>query len=262
MPTQELINSGLLELYVAGVLSDKEARMITEAAALHPEVKAEIDAIENQLIRTLDQGTAAPGKELKEAIWDEIKDDAVKNIKPISTKLRRWQIFAAAASVLFIINCFTIAWLANSRGSFKKQYQQAAIHEMKLLHEHEEQAHQLAMNSADLKILRSHDFKKSTLKAINTDNPSMICVYYNPKTKAVWVDNCGLNTPAADKQYQLWAMVNGKPVDAGLLDEHFHDNGLQALKPMSNAAAFAITLEPKGGSSVPTMTQLQVIGSI
>ena len=62
----------------------------------------------------------------------------------------------------------------------------------------------------------------------------------------------------ADRQYQLWAMVNGKPVDMGIISK---DSVFNAMKQVQNATAFAITLEPLGGKPAPTGDML-VLGSV
>jgi len=61
------------------------------------------------------------------------------------------------------------------------------------------------------------------------------------------------------KQYQLWALVDGKPVDAGMIGDC---NGLCRLKNIPRAQAFAITLEREGGSPTPTMDQMYVLGKV
>jgi anti-sigma-K factor RskA len=66
----------------------------------------------------------------------------------------------------------------------------------------------------------------------------------------------------ADHQYQLWALVNGKPVDLGVFDANGKLEGLQVMKNIGEAQTFAVTLEPKGGSISPTMSQLMVMGNI
>ena len=70
------------------------------------------------------------------------------------------------------------------------------------------------------------------------------------------------NLPLApsDKQYQLWAIVDGKPVDAGIIGDC--NGGLCKLKNIPKASAFAITLEKKGGSPTPTLTAMFVMGAI
>jgi anti-sigma-K factor RskA len=56
-------------------------------------------------------------------------------------------------------------------------------------------------------------------------------------------------------------MVDGKPVDAGMLDM---DKGQMVVKMKNTpvAQAFAITLEKKGGSPTPDMNAMYVMGTI
>ncbi len=61
-------------------------------------------------------------------------------------------------------------------------------------------------------------------------------------------------------QYQLWAIADGKPVNAGMYTEE-KDSKI-ALANIPKAQAFAITLEKKGGSPVPTMENMYVMGEI
>jgi anti-sigma-K factor RskA len=65
-------------------------------------------------------------------------------------------------------------------------------------------------------------------------------------------------TPAG-KQYQLWAIVDGKPVDAGMIGDC---EGLCKMKVIDHAEAFAVTLENAGGSPAPTLTAMFVLGKV
>jgi anti-sigma-K factor RskA len=90
---------------------------------------------------------------------------------------------------------------------------------------------------------------------------SMATVYWNSESKDVYLLINELPKPATGKQYQLWAIVDGKPVDAGIFDT---DNGMSfvKLKTIPKAEAFAITLEKKGGSKTPTMDSMYVMGRV
>jgi len=52
------------------------------------------------------------------------------------------------------------------------------------------------------------------------------------------------------------------PVDAGVFD--WNSEGLQKMKSISGqaVAAFAVTIEPKGGSESPSLETMQVIGNV
>jgi anti-sigma-K factor RskA len=60
-----------------------------------------------------------------------------------------------------------------------------------------------------------------------------------------------LPKPANDKQYQLWAFIDGKPVDMGLLDLSEKPLQLYRMKNAQTAQAFAITLEKRGNGPIP-----------
>lgn len=93
-------------------------------------------------------------------------------------------------------------------------------------------------------------------------NPSsMATVYWDTKTKDVYLLVNSLPVPATDKQYQLWAMVDGKPVDAGMLDMA-NSLPIVKMKNIPQAQAFAITLEKKGGSPTPNMEAVYVMGKV
>jgi anti-sigma-K factor RskA len=93
------------------------------------------------------------------------------------------------------------------------------------------------------------------------DPSSMATVYWNTESKNVYLLLNRLPKPLANKQYQLWAIVEGKPVDAGIFNM---DEGVSfvRLKTIPKAEAFAITLEKKGGSTVPNMDAMYVMGKV
>jgi hypothetical protein len=85
-------------------------------------------------------------------------------------------------------------------------------------------------------------------------------VYWN---KVVYVDAAGLPEPPKGMVYQVWALKLNPltPTSIGLLDK-FDDNNQRifAVNNTGDAEAFAITLEPAGGSLNPTMEQLYTLG--
>lgn len=74
-----------------------------------------------------------------------------------------------------------------------------------------------------------------------------------------YINSSLLPQAAADKQYQLWAIVDGKPVDLGVINK---DSTFSTMKQVQNAQAFAITLEPLGGRPAPTMDKMYVLGNV
>jgi anti-sigma-K factor RskA len=86
----------------------------------------------------------------------------------------------------------------------------------------------------------------------------MAQVFWNTKTHDVFIADVSLPQAPSNKQYQLWAIVDGKPVDAGMISDA--KNLAQKMKVFEKADAFAITLEKRGGSATPTMEEIYVMG--
>jgi len=79
----------------------------------------------------------------------------------------------------------------------------------------------------------------------------------------VYLDVQQLPSLPAGKQYQLWALDKGKPVDAGVLAANTAaGDSIQQMKNIASAQAFAMTVEPTGGSAGPTLATMTVIGNM
>jgi anti-sigma-K factor RskA len=109
----------------------------------------------------------------------------------------------------------------------------------------------------DLDKLRNHPMKTAALKS--GDNSAYAIVYWDTvsASKDVYLMINNLPQPASDKQYQLWALLNGQPIDLGMIEVK-QQRLLYRMKNVQNAQAFAITLEPKGGSDQPTTPPIAV----
>ncbi len=98
------------------------------------------------------------------------------------------------------------------------------------------------------------------------DSPSAnMLVYWNKNNKNILINYAAIDLPKTDQshEYQLWALVDGKPVSLGVFETN--ENAKEAVKKMETiekAQAFAVTIEPRGGSVNPTMENMVVMGAI
>ena len=107
-------------------------------------------------------------------------------------------------------------------------------------------------------------YKLVTLKGSAKAPQASMLIAFNPEQEEVMIDLSSIKMPSNDEdhQYQLWAMVDGKPVDLGVFDSEVDSTGMKKMKSIKNAQAFAVTLEIRGGSLNPNMDQMMAIGSI
>jgi anti-sigma-K factor RskA len=119
------------------------------------------------------------------------------------------------------------------------------------------------VNLKDQQLAVFHDPSYKLLKLQGTAHSpsSALMVIWSPAKKKVMIDMATAKMPVNDKdhQYQLWALVGGKPVDLGVFDANPDSTDMKEMKSIASAEAFAVTLEPRGGSVNPTMDQMMVI---
>ncbi len=113
----------------------------------------------------------------------------------------------------------------------------------------------------DLMVMRDEDSKIFVLHPADTTSHSRVHVYWNSDTHETFVDVISLPPNDSIKQYQLWAMAGGQPVDAGVFNAEA-DQGIQHMKPVVKVEGWVITLEPKGGNTAPTPDRVLLLSKL
>jgi len=84
-------------------------------------------------------------------------------------------------------------------------------------------------------------------------------IYWDSTSTSVFLVVKNMPKLPSDQQYQLWALIDGKPKDLGVFDAS-EDKVILKMKNTQKAQAFAITIEQKGGSPSPTLQKMQSLG--
>ena len=168
----------------------------------------------------------------------------------------------AASIVFFLLSLAVNFYLMNKLSEARKEIAALSDQRKLMVQEFETVSRRLTNASKDMEIMRNRNYKVVDMQGMEKSPGSNVITYWNPENKKVYVSVMDLPVPPAGKQYQLWALSNGKPVDAGVMDVDPSDKSLHEMKSMEDAQAFAITLEPKGGSVNPTMDQMYVMGKV
>ena len=106
-------------------------------------------------------------------------------------------------------------------------------------------------------VMNNTDFERITMNGTDNAPEALATVYWNETSKEVFLNIQNLKDLTKDQQYQLWAIIDGKPVDAGIFD-HSSDSYLVQMKNIgSGAAAFAVT----SSLAAPDVTAASVVMS-
>jgi anti-sigma-K factor RskA len=175
------------------------------------------------------------------------------------------RVFLIAASfILLALSVALNAYLYNQWQGTKNDLTALQSENNRMAHEFSTTKTMYAESQQKLDVLTDPQYKTVMMKGIPAMSPqSEAMVYWNPNKKAVFLNVHSLPAPPAGKQYQLWALDSaGKPMDAGMLAVDAKPAELHPMKDISGATAFAITLEPMGGSVSPTLDQMYVMGKL
>ncbi|WP_374440031.1 anti-sigma factor domain-containing protein [Epilithonimonas sp.] len=268
MNTKQYISSGIIESYILGLASPEEAGILECIMKNNAEVKAAFDEAQKTLEDLADAQAIKPPADLKTKIWNRIQNEPQQHIESIvSSEIplenpqeeirvignNNWKVFAAAASVLFLLSLAgNLFWLNNQ--SENKERIIALQSEKKNLNSANQKI------SQKLKMFSDPDMVMVALKGVEKHPESKAVVFWDKKTKNVYLNAEDLPKAPEGMQYQLWAIADGKPVSAGMYTEE--KDSKVSLANIPKAQAFAITLEKQGGSTVPTMENMFVIGNI
>jgi anti-sigma-K factor RskA len=264
---KEYISSGIVESYVMGLVSDPERHEFEAFCAQYPEIAQARENFERSLESSLLQDAVPPPAFLKEKIRESLFSDtqsmaAAEGEEEETVPVRRlqlWKWIAAASIVLLGVSLF---WGINNNNRSNKLQD--------IARENEALRTQLAATNAQLDQVRSDAaalqqpaVKMASLKGTPVSPASYVTVYWDTTNKDVYLMVNNLPKPAGDKQYQLWALIDSKPVDLGVLQMSQEKLiPMIKMKGVQNAQAFAITLEPRGGSQNPTLDQMYVVGKL
>ena len=85
-------------------------------------------------------------------------------------------------------------------------------------------------------------------------------VYWDSTSSNVFLVIKNMPQLPSEKQYQLWALIDGQPKDLGLFDVGNNQKLILKMKNTQKADAFAITIETRGNTGGPTLEQMQSHG--
>jgi anti-sigma-K factor RskA len=288
---QEIIESGRLEQYALGEL-DPAARAEVEAqASRYPEVREELDALltgldvyaeahaitppagmrERVLGRVLAEiGTAAPvataATPAAEAPTMRVSasNPHVATAPPVAEPATRSNGWAIAASIALLLSLVGNGLLYTNLQQTRSDLAVALGEQTRFANATQVIERRLTSTQEQLHVLRSPDEYKLVALAGTPAHPTARArVLFNKVAHRVYVDVAQLPPLPPGKQYQLWALDKGKPIDAGVLTAATTaGSGLQQMKDIASAQTFAMTVEPAGGSVGPTLTTMTVVGNI
>ncbi len=252
MNAQEIISSGILELYCMGLTSAAETAEVAAWAKQYPEVAAEIEAIQSGLESYAQTHAVAPDPSVKEKLLAAINKNTTAPVFNVSAQekepekgysiSRAWK-YAAAASVILLIGSLILNY------TYYNKYQSVNKELASAQNELQQQiASAQSMDSA-IGIMSDMNATQVVAKSIDTASSDMDArIYWMKNTNEVYIDPANLPKAPEGKQYEFWAIVDGTPVNGGIINTEINGKKVhvQRMKSFGKVQAFAISLEDAG----------------
>ncbi|UEG49121.1 anti-sigma factor [Ferruginibacter lapsinanis] len=248
MQVKDIISSGLLELYATGIASEEEILQVEQWAKQYPEVAAELAEIQIGMEAYAAAHAIAPAADVKEKIFSQIASKhnndiggggRVVGITPF------WKYAAAASAILLFGSLALNIILINKNSSTKRSLQETQQTLAGLQQQNEDM-------KKDMHVVQD----KYSMPVSLNPMPGMDAaakVFWMKNTGEVYIDPSNLPDAPEGKNYQFWAIVDGKPVSGGmiLINKKGEKFRIQKMKSFGKAEAFAVTLEDGMDSPVP-----------
>ena len=265
MSIKEYIESGIIETVIMGLASREDELELRLKRKEHPEVESYAADCEAWLESMAQQQAVAAPPANREAFLQNIAGDVAGSerpgtpakVVPMPSRKRVLQWTAAASILLLAGSAILNIYLYREFEKTKQAYREEKLNKELLAsrnQQYEKGINELRQRNS---LLVSPRINKIPLTGVTGKEQYQATVFWNKETSEMYLVANNLPAPPPGKQYQLWALVNGQPLNAGVLADC---NEFCKLIPVSDAQAFAITLEKTGGSESPDLTQLYVTG--
>ncbi len=251
MNRNEILSSGLLELYATGVASEQEANLVQQWATQYPEVADELEQIEASIEAYSLANAIQPDPSVKEKIFATIHQQELAKIVSIDSNEAEsgkviaisssWKKLAAAAVLLLIGSVAVNVSLYNKNKGVANQLSNT----QQTLAGLQEKNTNMA---ADMEVVQNKYSLPVSLTGLEVAPDAAAKIFWMKNTTGeVYIDASNLPEVPSNKQYQLWGFVNGKPVSGGMIitTQKGSRYRIQKMKTFGRAEAFAVSLEDK-----------------
>lgn len=256
MTKEEFIKTGLCEQFVLGLTSPEENELVEEMLLKYPELKSDCLKLEGCMEQYARAHAIPPPTTLRKSVLSKIDElDAIQQVEKNSISIPRWAAITAAASFVGLLFFSFFAW----DGKSKVENEMATLSEE--FYQFQKDCEQI--QNEKMIYASQNTFLKDPLTThvhLRGGENSLAIVYWNESKDNAFLKLENLPPPPAGKTYQMWADIDNKMIDMGIIK--YDNEKMISIPHMANAASLNITLEDEGGSDHPDVSQLKVSGII
>lgn len=238
------LDSDLLERYLLGSTTMQENFQVERYIAMYPEVRDTYNELQDNLEAFAKMHAIKAPEGLMAKILHTIKaQDTVR------TRFRRFAIAASFIAFMFASASYFF-WKQN-----KNLKAENTIVNNRIMNLEADMKERLEDVRNQFIVLNNPQTRKYMVNGNQKAKELKAVAYINPVKKLSYINVRNLPNLPENQCYQMWAEVNGKMVNLGIIDKADDKDMLRAL-PYAEDAVGYITIEPKGGNITPTVQNI------
>ncbi|EGV44202.1 anti-sigma factor [Bizionia argentinensis JUB59] len=241
------LNSDLLDKYLLGQTTSKETETVESYISKYPEVDRVYNNMQSQLELVAQAQAIKAPKAALNSIMDALEEKAteVPVIALNKTRIRKkWFQLSVAASVVAIMFAGTSYIFFQQNKMLKIENQKIADEIYDRLDDLDNKNRRLDEIMRQMNQLNDPETEKYIINGNNRAKNLKTVAYINPKDKTSMIDVVSLPQLPEEQCYQIWAELEDKMVNLGILGEA--DRQLKSIPYTEDALALSITIEQRG----------------
>ena len=236
------LKSDLLERYLTGLTNSQENLEVEHYINTFPEVKEAYHTLENKLELVAFANAEEAPIHLLGSILETLDNKPVMTLKTKPNK--SWFIFGIAASIATLIFAGSSLYFFVQNQDLLDENQVIVDELYYLRSDIDENNLKLEALSEEFSRLNNPETEKYILNGNGRAKNLKTIAYINPKEKTSLIDVVSLPILPKDQEYQIWAELQDKQVNLGILSPS--DRRLQQIPYTKDALGLSITIEQKG----------------
>lgn len=245
MDIQQYISGGIIEMYVLGLCSPEEERELEQLRNSYPELDKAVTEYESELKRNMLQQSTLPDEATDKKILATLaamqKPALVVSMQ--AAKSAWLKPFAAAASILLLLSAGFNYYLYRQTKKIAPVVNNITT---------------LPVN--DYAVLNNPKITPVAMYGVGYHAICRCTMFWDKQTGKMYMMIHHLPKSSVKQDYQLWAMVDGKAVSIGIVNDEIRGRFSEMNNIPGGATSFIITLENAGGATVPTMNETYLEG--
>lgn len=248
---RDFLNSGLLEQYVLGLTDESETQSVERYIQEYPEVRTIYNDLQSGMEKLAKASSMPAPPEVKQNVMRSINGE-IAHDTALRSSPSLW--LPIAASLAILLGAFSFSqW--NSLNSKDQEIAGLKTEFATLKDDCEKRNLKFAAIQSQLEFVNAPQTNKYLLNGNAKAVAFQTVAYWNNDQQKSMLQILDLPTLPEKRCFQMWADVDGKMINLGVLKKGESDFPID-WKYLANAESLNVTIEPEGGSDHPTVADL------